>query len=67
MRTGFWDAFWAGLSCPTLLYASRHDEKYKQIGCVDAAWKQVGGYLYGGIALVVADHADQRNSAEQKK
>ena len=37
-RTGFWDAFWAGLASPTLLYTCRSDQKYRKIGRVDAAW-----------------------------
>jgi hypothetical protein len=65
IRTGFWDAFWAGLACPTLLYPSRKDEKYQQIGRVDAAWKQAGGYIYRGVDSI-ADGADHRKAKRAK-
>ena len=66
MSTAFWDAFWAGLACPTQLYALRHDEKHKQVGRVDTAWKKVGGYIYGSIDSR-ADNMDSRYDDKRAK
>ncbi len=66
MSTAFWDAFWAGLACPTQLYAPRHDENYKQFGRVDTAWKKVGGYICGGIDSV-AHNIDDRKDTKRAK
>jgi hypothetical protein len=66
MSTAFWDAFWAGLACPTQLYASRHDKNYKQFGRVDTAWKKVGGYIYGSIDSM-ADDIDNRKSDKRAR
>jgi hypothetical protein len=66
MSTAFWDAFWAGLACPAQLYALRHDEYYKHVGQVDAAWKKVGGYIYGGIGSMARD-IDDRYGGERTR
>jgi hypothetical protein len=66
MSTAFWDAFWSGFACPTQLYASRHDENYKQLGRVDTAWKKVGGYIYDSIDLI-ADNTDARHRGKRTK
>jgi hypothetical protein len=66
MSTAFWDAFWAGLACPTQLYASRHDENYKQFGRVDTAWKKVGGYIYTSIDSM-GDNIDKGDGDERAK
>jgi hypothetical protein len=49
MSTAFWDAFWAGLACPTQLYAPTRGDRYKHVGQVDVAWKKVGGYIADGM------------------
>ena len=64
LRTAFWDAFWAGLACPTQLYAARHDKNH--VGRVDTAWKKVGGYIYGSIDAM-ADNIDNRYSDKRAK
>jgi hypothetical protein len=66
MSTAFWDALWAGLACPTQLYASRHDENYKHVGRVDTAWKKVGGYIYGSIDSIVDDRDTQYSDKRAK-
>ena len=66
MSTGFWDAFWAGLACPTQLYAHRRDENYKHVGRVDTAWKKVGGHIYGSIDAM-ADDNDKRDRGKRAK
>ena len=66
MNTPFWDAFWAGLACPTHLYATRHDENYKHVGRVDTAWKKVGGYISESIDLIKTDSDDRRGDNRAK-
>jgi hypothetical protein len=55
MSAAFWDAFWTGLACPTLLYVRGRGEPYKQVGRVDAAWKKAGGYIYGSVDAMADD------------
>jgi hypothetical protein len=66
MSSAFWDAFWAGLACPTQLYALRHDENYKHVGQVDAAWKKAGGYIHRSIDSSV-DEIDHQNRDNRTK
>ena len=66
MSTAFWDALWAGLACPTQLYAFRRDEKYTQVGRVDTAWNKVGSYVYGSIDTL-ADNVGDREGNKRAK
>ncbi len=66
MSTAFWDAFWAGLACPTQLYALRHDENYKHVGQVDAAWKKAGGYIHRSIDSIVDDSGKRYSNKRAK-
>jgi hypothetical protein len=66
MSAAFWDAFWAGLACPTELYAPTHGDRYRYVGQVDAAWKKVGGYISAGMKDC-SDQIEDRSSKQRTK